>query len=375
MMDQLTCQGLVSAFALALKRTAIVVDKKPTIPLLANVKVEASAESQSVKFVGSNSFLTAGCKISASVTSSGAAAVDQQRFYDLVSRLPQDKRLTLQMTEAGLLALKCGSARYELASVNADDLPPSPRPGKADRIEIPASALLRLLTVAGRAMLESDDRSHLSGVWFGWNQKSAFGVATDGLRLHRIEIPLESGSENTIFIPHRAVHAMRKFAETLSASTAVSIAAAASTLYFWVESVGFSSKMVESKLFDHTKTLPAKHTSSAEVSAPRLTEGLARLRVVSDEPIRFFADKAAGWLEVTAASGVAAGKELVKGKIKGGDEVVLRSEHVLDLVDVSGAATVKMSFSDGRQAVLLKPLGLTDEEIIGIAMPIQEATQ
>lgn len=369
------CQGLTSSFATALKRTAIVVDRKPAIPILANVKIEAYEPTQIIKFTGTNSYLTAGCRMNSSVTVGGAVAVDQQRLYDLVSRLPQDKRLTLKLN-ADKLVMKCLGANYELAVTSADDLPSSPKPGKTERIEIQVAMLLRLLNVAGRAMLENDDRAHLSGIWFGWGDDIIFAMATDGMRLNRIEKPFVTKAKpGTVFIPHRAVHGMRRFAETLAEDVMMSITSSSSNLYFWVESAGFSSKMVESKMFDYQRTIPEKSLARADVSGPRLMEALLRLRIVSlDEPIRFFIDKGAEQLELTAASGVAAGKEMVKGKLKGGEsEVVLSPAHVLEFVEAVGAREVRLSFSDARQAVLLKPSATTaDEKVLGVVMPIQE---
>lgn len=368
------CQGLVATFATALKRTAIVIDRKPSLPILANVRIEAFGDTQAIKFVGTNTYLTVGCRMAASVTTAGAVGVDQQRIYDLVSRFPQDKRLTLKMN-GDKLVVRCAGASYELAVINADDLPPSPKPGKGDRVEIPASTLLRLLTVAGRAMLENDDRAHLSGVWLGWDGKALSALATDGMRLIRIEKPSQAKGVGSVFIPHRAVNGMRKFAETVPADTIITVAVSGSNLHFWVDSAGFSSKMVEAKQPDYKRTIPEKSTARVEVSAPRLVEALSRLRIVSpDEPTRFFADKTADKLELTAASGVAAGKELIKGTLKGGEaEVVLPSAHVIDFVDVVGARAVRVSFSDGRLPVLIVPTdGVGDESVIGVVMPIQE---
>jgi DNA polymerase-3 subunit beta len=354
----------------AVNRASLVVERKVENLLLTNVKIEAYATG-SVKIVGSSLIMTAGCRLNAKVAAEGATAVDQQRFLSILSNLPTGKKVKLKLLESGL-QLKCGQSKYELLAANAHEFPNTPKPGKTGTVEASAQLMLDLIRSTESGMLNDDQRAHLSGALFEYDKTKAYMVTTDARRLVKREVKFETKSTDSIFIPYRAVIALRKFCETLAAGSDVSLQATGSYLFFWNDVAGFSCRLIETKRMDYAKAIPPKGQATFNVKRGLLIDALTRLKVISEDPVRMFADKEAGKLEITSSnSSAGAGREMLKAGFVASSkdcEVVLSVSHLLEFLNVVQGDTVTLKLNGKKAPTVVKPV--KDADLLAVFLPL-----
>ena len=365
-------QTKAGELANAVRRVSLVVDRKSTMPMLLLLKIEAF--DTAVKINGSSLVMSAGARVQATVTAKGAAAVDQQRLLDIVSKLPADKKVTCKLSEDQKLTVKSGSSRYELASMPAEDFPVTPKPDAKQHVEISSTLLTSLFEATEISMLQDDQRAHLSGISFSWGGKHATMVATDGMRLSRYTKKFEAAYEGSVFIPFRAVVAIRKFCESLQSNSTISLATSGAYLHFWNAVAGFACKLIDVKPTDYDKAIPDAAKLSCGFTATResLVDALSRLRVAfkdaSSEGARFFCDKANGRVEITSNNDECSGREAIKAEVKGEGEMVIDVNRVLDFLRVCGAEQVSCRFAD-KTPTIWAP-AKAGSGLLGLIMPI-----
>src|SRR5262245_36539021 len=100
----------------ALGRIQAIVERRNSMPILANVLLDATKESGDGTLIVAATDLEVGIRStqSAKVAKPGALTVSARKLFDVVRELP-DEPVTLQATPNSYLEIHCGRARFSLA--------------------------------------------------------------------------------------------------------------------------------------------------------------------------------------------------------------------------------------------------------------------
>src|SRR5579885_1606323 len=105
----------------ALGHVQTVVEKRGTIPVLSNVKLEAKGETVSLTATDMDIALVE--KVPATVAEGGAVTVPAHTLYDIARKLADGAQIEFAVKGEGKVAIKCGSSRFTLASLPVEDFP------------------------------------------------------------------------------------------------------------------------------------------------------------------------------------------------------------------------------------------------------------
>ena len=121
-----------------------VVERKNTIPILANVLIEAGGGKLALKSTDLD--LEASESVPADVAQEGATTVPAHVIYDIARKLPEGSQVSLETTgDAGQLVLRAGRSRFTLQALPASDFPDLTAGEFSHRFAIPAAELKRLM--------------------------------------------------------------------------------------------------------------------------------------------------------------------------------------------------------------------------------------
>ena len=99
-----------------------VVEKRGTIAVLSNVKIEAKGDS--VSFTATDMDIAIVEKSVAKVSKAGSMTVAAHTFYDIVRKLPDGAQVELTTSADGTkVSIKSGQSRFSLACLPVDDFP------------------------------------------------------------------------------------------------------------------------------------------------------------------------------------------------------------------------------------------------------------
>src|SRR4030095_179961 len=181
-----------------------VVERKTTIPILANVLVRADSGELGIAATDLEIGLKSVCVSKTTVP--GTITLPAKRLYEIVRALP-DKEIKFKRGEANWVTVTCGSSRFRIAGLPQEDFPALPE-AKATIAKIPAEVLSKLMLRTIFAISSEDSKYTLSGALLLLKPGSITMVATDGHRLAHVEKsePLEDISEEIkVLTPKKAM--------------------------------------------------------------------------------------------------------------------------------------------------------------------------
>ena len=211
----------------ALNHVHRVVERRNTIPILANVLLKAEGSELSLKATDLDMEIVD--RVPAAVEQPGASTVPAHMLYDIVRKLPDGAEIALDTETGQTMALKAGRARFALQMLPDSDFPDLNAGELPVSFTLPGEVLKKLIDRTQFAISTEETRYYLNGIYFhvvGEGAKAKLrAVATDGHRLAKAEVDAPKGSIGMpgIIVPRKTVGEIQKLLEDPATDVAVSL--------------------------------------------------------------------------------------------------------------------------------------------------------
>jgi DNA polymerase-3 subunit beta len=273
----------------ALAQAQSVVERRNTIPILANVLIEA--EGNQVSFRATDLDIEVVDRAPAMVERAGATTVSAVMLHEIVRKLPDGALVNLtEDSAAGRLTITAGRSTFSLATLPKEDFPVMATSEYSSNFSAKAPELRRLFDKAKFAISTEETRYYLNGVYMhvaqGEGGKVLRCVATDGHRLARIDAPLPEGADGMpgVIVPRKTVGELRKLLDDDDATIAVSVSE--TKVRFATPAITLTSKVIDGTFPDYTRVIPTGNTRKLEVDASEFAKAVDRVATVSSERSR-----------------------------------------------------------------------------------------
>ena len=278
-----------SALLKAVAQAQSVVERRNTIPILANVLIEA--EGDTARFRATDLDIEVVDVAPAKVDRAGATTVSAVTLNEIVRKLPDGALVTLSdNAQTGRLTIEAGRSNFALATLPREDFPVMASSDYASNFSAPAPVLRRLFDKSKFAISTEETRYYLNGVYMHVSDSDGAKVlrcvATDGHRLARIDAPLPMGAEGMagVIVPRKTVGELRKLLDDDNAIIAVSVSE--TKIRFATPTITLTSKVIDGTFPDYTRVIPQGNTKRLEVDAAEFARAVDRVATVSSERSR-----------------------------------------------------------------------------------------
>jgi len=273
----------------AVSQAQSVVERRNTIPILANVLIEA--EGDTVSFRATDLDIEVVDRGNAMVERAGATTVSAVMLHEIVRKLPDGALVSLTDDQrTGRLAVEAGRSTFSLATLPKEDFPVMASSEYASNFSAKAGDLRRLFEKSKFAISTEETRYYLNGVYMhvsdGEDGKVLRCVATDGHRLARIDAALPEGAEEMpgVIVPRKTVNELRKLLD--DDETTIAISVSETKVRFATPDIALTSKVIDGTFPDYTRVIPAGNTKRLEVDASEFAKAVDRVATVSSERSR-----------------------------------------------------------------------------------------
>lgn len=266
----------------ALTAAAGVVERRVTIPILSHVHLSVDAGSLTIR--ASDLDIETTDTIAANVSYMGSTTASAQMLLDIVKRLPDGCMISLDADAAkGVLIVKAGRSRFEIATLPADQFPEMASPVYQSTFTLPGAALARLLSKTAFAMSTDETRYYLNGVYMHQSGDMLRAVTTDGHRLAQLDVSLPTGADGMagVIVPRKTVAEMVKAASGAAGDVTVSVSD--TKIRLATDTVSITSKVIDGTFPDYTRVIPERHQSEAVVDGRDLRAAADRVATVTTE--------------------------------------------------------------------------------------------
>src|SRR6266705_6618631 len=286
------------AFLKGLQMVQNIVEPRQTLPILANVLLEA--EGEGVRMTATDLEVGARVTVPAKVGSKGSITVSARKLAEIVKELPA-AAVELKVTDNVMVRLRCGGATYRLVGLAPDDFPPVVPAAPQSWVTIEAKVLRDMLTQTSFAVSHDETRYALNGVLFAFQGKDVRMVATDGHRLALSMRSLGKAIPNaTGIVPRKAVSEIMR---VLGAGEEVQLAITENQFVRQMPNFVMTARLIEGQFPNYDAVIPRSHPGKLAAPRSSLSAALRRVAVMAEErnkPVRF--SLTPGTLTLAAAS-------------------------------------------------------------------------
>jgi len=359
----------------ALAQAQSVVERRNTIPILANVLIEA--EGATVSFRATDLDIEVVDKAPALVERSGATTVSAVMLHEIIRKLPDGALVSLADDPAsGRLVITAGRSTFNLATLPREDFPVMASSEYATNFSAPAPVLRRLFDKAKFAISTEETRYYLNGVYMhvstGENGPVLRCVATDGHRLARIDAPLPAGAQAMpgVIVPRKTVGELRKLLDDDDATIAVSVSE--TKVRFATPLITLTSKVIDGTFPDYTRVIPMGNSRRLEVDAAEFAKAVDRVATVSSErsrAVKLSLDEDRLILSVNAPDSGNAEEELAVAYSDERLEIGFNAKYLLEIASQVDRENAVFLFNSSGDPTLMREGN--DTSAIYVVMPMR----
>src|SRR5882724_603269 len=350
-----------------------VVERKTTIPILANVLVRA--EEGELRIVATDLEIGLKSVCAAKITTAGTMTLPAKRLYEIIRALP-DKEIKFKRGDANWVTVTCGSSRFRIAGLPQEDFPVLPE-SKSNVVHIPAELLSKLITRTIFAISTEDSKYTLSGALLVLKPGSITMVATDGHRLAHVEKSEELddvSEEIRVLVPKKAMGELVWMITESADTERVGFSREENHLFFDLGKRLLVSRMLTGQFPNYEAVLPRNNDRTFAVDREEITAAIRRVAILSDE--RSHTVKiavAGGMLEITAShSDLGEAHETIEIDYSKEDlQVGFNYQYLLDFLTTADEAQINFEFKDSESAAQLRSIPSTDYNYRYVVMPMR----
>jgi DNA polymerase-3 subunit beta len=346
----------------ALAHIQSVAEKRNTIPILANVKIEAA--DGKLHFTATDMEIAVVEDVAASVSRAGATTVPAATLYEIVRKLPDGAELEFETSgESGQLKLRAGRYSTSLVALPVDDFPSMTAGSLPYRFRISSQALRGLIDRTRFAISTDETRYYLNGIYLhaaeGAVGRVLRAVATDGHRLARVEEPVPEGADGMpgVIVPRKTVAELRKLLDEESGEIEVGLSD--TRIQFGVGPVTLTSKLIDGTFPEYERVIPRDNDKVLRVGKKDFSDAVARVAAISSErsrPVKMSLTQDLLTLSANSPEQGTASEELDADRVKYASdplEIGFQARYLNDITDQI-ESQVEFHFSDGAAPTIVR---------------------
>lgn len=347
-----------------------IVERRQTLPILANILVETHPES--LLITATDLEVELKTQASARCDEESSFTVPARKLLDICKALPDGAQVRLEV-DGEKAILRSGRSRFSLSLLPAQDFPCIEPVAATLVVETEQGILKRLIDRTQFAMAQQDVRYYLNGMLLEATDGMLRAVATDGHRLSLSETPFELGEQVAgfqIIVPRKAVMELGRLLGP--GASGVKLELSGSHIRLHTDALIFTSKLIDGKYPDYRRVIPGQSDNEFVVDRESLRQALARAAILSNEKYRGIrVSLSPGMMELQAHNPEQEeAEEKLEIDYAGADLVIgFNVGYLLDVLNVVDEDNVVVDLKDSNSSALISGEG--DVQNRYVVMPMR----
>ena len=354
-----------------------VVGTKSTLPVLANVLLEAKGKKMDMTATDLEVGVT--CSINVEVSQPGAITLPAKTLFEVVRELPSEE-VNIGVDEKSRVKINSGQAIFNLMGLPKEDYPVLPKFKTDGEFSIDQQVLSDMIKKTIFSVSQDETRYVLCGIYFRVEKGKVTMVSTDGRRLSYIskDIGIEKKKEAKIIIPTKAVNELNRILTQIATREEeekegkVKISIEENQVGFMVDDTILISRLIEGHFPNYEQVIPISSEIKLKINTEELLQATRRVALLTTEKsssIRYSLKK--NKLVINAnTEGLGEARDVVGIDYAGGEmEIAYNPQFLISVLRNIGCEEVYLELTNSLNPCLIRPT--TGEDYISIVMPMR----
>ena len=364
-------------FLRALSQVSSAVERRHTLPILSNLKLEVTSTHLTLTASDLEVELVAVVPLpDGACLEAGATTLSARKLMDICKSLPSAALIDLQTADDRRCQLKSGNSRFMLGTLPAEDFPllsggSNDSLNNGTRLQVDQRALKRLLDKTAFAMAVQDVRFYLTGMLFEASEAELRTVTTDGHRLAMFETAavLEGGQSVQAIVPRKGVLELQRLLGAEESQLSILVGREFLSVTLTQQNkpqdgqqtvdieIRFTTKLIDGKFPDYRRVIPKNGDKVMQVALDEFKQTLQRVAILSNEKLRgVFLQLNNHNMQMRAnnAEQDEAVEDLLISYQGTPLEMSFNAQYLLDIINVIEGSTLQMTLSDANASALVQ---------------------
>lgn len=362
----------------ALQRVQGVVEKRNTMPILANILLEAKPEGLDV--IATDLEIGMRGLYKAVVEDLGSVTFSARKLFEILKEV-HEPEIELAVSDTSWVTIRTGRSEFRVVGLPSQDYPALPAIERNGLIPLPGSGLLELIRKTVFAVGDNDTRYVLNGLFISVVPQNSGRatirlVGTDGHRLAMAEeeiTPDQStlpSEETKVIIPKKAATEIRRLLE--EDDTEPLIGFTRNMLIFRKSGLVLTSRVMEGTYPNYQQVVPKDTPQKLTVSRADLDGALRRVSLLSKDKlytVKLTIDRNRVHC-FSSNPDMGEAKEEIPAKYQGeGFSTGFNARYVLDVLGVIEGDTLSLQMETPLSPCLIQEHG--NPKFKAVVMPVK----
>lgn len=358
-------------FLATLYWTQSIVERRNTMPILANVLIEAVKND--IRVTATDLEVGVRGRVDGEVVKEGTITVNAKKLYEIIREVP-DGQVQLKRLENEWVEIRSGKSVFKIVGMEAREFPQFPKFDNKGLSTTPASIIREMIERTIFSVSTDETRYSLNGVFIEEGEKGKVRmVATDGHRLAFDERNLGSlGLSKGVILPRKGLAELKKLLET-GEDGVVSLGFKENMGLVIKDKVELFMRLIEGDFPDYTKVIPKGNPNIAKIEHNEFLQAIRRISILSSErykgiKLEFKEDK----VSISANNpDLGEAVEEIEAEYKGKPVAIgFNARYLIDVLAVLGGdGDVEIELKDELSPSIIRKGG--DEGYIYVLMPMR----
>ena len=352
-----------------------IVERKNTIPILANILMDA--EGDHVTLLATDLEVGLRSRCAASIASPGSLTVPAKKLFEIVRSLPEtDIRI-----ETANGAVKVAADRFDsrMQTLPREDFPSLPEPDDQTQVMLPRAAVREMVAKTHFAITGEDTRYFLNGALFVLGPETMLLVATDGHRLALISVPREGGvaaadaeSDERVILPKKTLLELGRLVG--EGEGKIGYVKGENHFSFSVDDRVLISRMIDGQFPAYERVIPKNNDKQVIFERDRLASAVKRVALLSNErsrAVKFEIGKDSVQIASNSPEVGEASEVLLIEYAGEPVQICFNAQYVLDFLAAVQTDTVALRFKDEMSQAVMQPEGAEGYDYQYVIMPMR----
>jgi len=266
-----------------LSQTIGVVERRQTLPVLANLLIQA--ESNRLVVTGTDLEVELISSIDLEIEQTGDVTIPARKLVDICKALPDGTMIDVAL-DGDKVSIKGGRSRFTLTSLPATEFPSLEDVDLDESVSVPTADLKTIIDRTAFAMANQDVRYYLNGLLVELREGMIRAVATDGHRLaiSDVDVDVSPSGVRQLIVPRKGIFELRKMLD--EDISEVSLRMGRSHIRVESGNTVFTSKLIDGRFPDYESVVPLGADLHLTGDRLILAEALQRAGILSNEKYR-----------------------------------------------------------------------------------------
>lgn len=355
----------------ALSRIQGTVERRNTMPILANVLIET--HTNRIRVTATDLEVGVRASLNGEIVTAGRVTVDARKLFEIVRELSEET-IELQRLDNDRVEIRSGKSVFKMVGLDAQEFPVFAKSADEQRKECQAHVLKEMIDKTIFSISSDETRSNLNGALVHDSGESSVRmVTTDGHRLSLVQRDIGPlGLAKGVIIPRKGLAELRRLLED-AGEAPVSLGFTDNMVFVWSGDVEMSIRLIDGEFPDYDKVIPSDNNSEANVAQGTLYRALRRVSLLSSDRYRGVRVELKGGGMSISANNPDLGEavEEIDVEYQGGRLAIgYNAQYLLDILGVlDHDDPISIGLKDDQSPTLLKRGG--DETLLYVVMPMR----